>query len=151
VDIKEQNLKIVENFKYIQHTFKRKMHSHFKNMDLTAPQGMLLFTVHHKGAMKISEISKVMGLSNSTVSGIVDRLEAQDYVVRIRSEKDRRIVNVHISEKMDKKLLSHEDMHGSLMSDALKNASVEEMNQIELGLEILSNLLRKEKEETKDV
>jgi len=147
---KEQNQKILEDFRYIQKSFKQKMHEHFKNMELTAPQGMLMFTIHHKGSMKISEISKLMGLSNSTVSGIVDRLEAQGYVERIRSDKDRRIVNVHLTKQMNEKLLSHADMHDSLMNNALKGATKEEMIQIEQGLEILSNLLRKEKEETEN-
>lgn len=145
---KEQNQKILEDFRYIQKSFKQKMHEHFKNMELTAPQGMLMFTIHHKGSMKISEISKLMGLSNSTVSGIVDRLEAQGYVERIRSEKDRRIVNVHLTKQMNEKLLSHEDMHDSLMNNALSSATKEEMSQIEQGLEILRYLLQKEKEET---
>lgn len=151
IDISTQNLQILTNFKFIQHAFKKKMHAHFKELELTAPQGMLMFTVHSKGSMKISEISKLMGLSNSTVSGIVDRLEAQGYVNRVRSEEDRRVVNVHIADEMNKKLISHEDMYENLMKDALQSASKEEINQIELGLQILSDLLRRGQEETKDV
>jgi len=151
IDATTQNLQILTNFKFIQKAFKKKIHAHFKDLELTAPQGMLMFTVHSKGSMKISEISKIMGLSNSTVSGIVDRLEAQGYVKRIRSEEDRRVVNVHVTDEMSKKLMCHEDMYENLMQDALKNATKDEMNQIELGLQILSDLLRREQEETKDV
>ncbi|MBI9015434.1 MAG: MarR family transcriptional regulator [Clostridiales bacterium] len=151
IDATTQNLQILTNFKFIQHAFKKRIHGHFKDLELTAPQGMLMFTVHSKGSMKISEISKIMGLSNSTVSGIVDRLEAQGYVNRIRSEEDRRVVNVHVTDEMSKKLMSHEDMYENLMQDALKNATKDEMNQIELGLQILSDLLRREQEEKKDV
>ena len=48
----------------------KKMRSH----ELTITQSILVSHVCRKGEMKISELGKILGLSNSTVSGLVDRL-----------------------------------------------------------------------------
>ena len=52
--------------------------------------------------MKITEFSNQLCLSNSTVSGIIDRLEKQEMVVRERSEEDKRVVYVSISPNLKK-------------------------------------------------
>lgn len=137
---------ILMNLKHIQHEMKNRMHNHFKDMELTAPQGMLVFMVNKHGSLKITEISEKLGLSNSTVSGIVDRLEAQGLVNRIRSEQDRRVVNVSVTETMKDKLMSHENILDKIMTEALSNATVEELSTVASGLSILSNLLQKANE-----
>lgn len=64
---------------------------------LTIPQ--LLVLDHIKESPKtIGEISQLIDLSYSTVSGIVDRLERSGMVYRKRDEKDRRIVWVILDE-----------------------------------------------------
>lgn len=64
-----------------------------KTVGLTAPQLMLLQTVHDLGAVAISRLSAEMSLSQATVTTIVDRLEARGLVCRRRSETDKRVVN----------------------------------------------------------
>jgi len=63
-------------------------------MGLTPPQAMLIGLLTEQGQMKIGDICEQLKLSGSTVSGIVDRLEKQGFVERIRSETDRRVVNI---------------------------------------------------------
>jgi DNA-binding MarR family transcriptional regulator len=137
---------IITNLKKVQQATKQKMHNHFKCMDLTAPQGMLIMIIVGHGDMKISEISKKMGLSNSTVSGIIDRLEVSGYVIRERSEEDRRIVHVKITKTMKEKLKLNDDIISQIMSDALTEATDQELETVRSGLNILNNLLKKTKE-----
>ena len=84
-----------------------------------------------------------MGLSNSTVSGIVDRLESQGYVERLRSKEDRRVVYVTTTPKMKEQVMFHENMLESIMEEALKQASEAELQQIVSGLELLNEILMK--------
>ncbi len=44
-------------------------------------------------------LSKDMGISAPTTTGIVDRLYKSGYVKRVRSKKDRRIVNITLTAK----------------------------------------------------
>jgi DNA-binding MarR family transcriptional regulator len=51
------------------------------------------------GSLSLGELSKGMYLHPSTISGVVDRLEKKRYVVRDRTEKDRRVVKVRLTPK----------------------------------------------------
>ncbi len=80
-------------------------------------------------------------LSNSTVSGIIDRLEKQEMVVRERSEEDKRVVYVSISPNF-------KDMHKTFHKQFEKNienimskGNAEEIHKIFEGLDTLKKLL----------
>ena len=64
---------------------------------ITGPQLLCLQTLHDDGPLTTSALAKLIHLSGSTTVGILDRLEQKGWVVRERSERDRRIVLVHIS------------------------------------------------------
>lgn len=107
----------------------------------TIPQTMIIYNLAHNGKMKISELSEKMGLTNSTVSGIVDRLEDQGVVIRQRSTKDRRVVYVAFTPEHEKK---HQDMHANLdkyFEAILADIPPNEMELIIKSLLILKNTL----------
>ena len=66
---------------------------------ITAAQLQLLKILEKRGDLTHSEISELMYLRGSTVSGIIDRLEKRSLVRRKRSRSDRRLVRVGLSEK----------------------------------------------------
>jgi len=132
---------LVKNIKTVQKSLRSQVHDHFKDLGLTGPQGMLLYMLMKNGPLKISALSKQMGLSNSTVSGIVDRLEVNGHVERHRSEKDRRVVNVSVTEVVKEKMDSHKNVIDSVVSDALNKATKEEFKTISEGLSMLNKLL----------
>ena len=72
--------------------------SHFGRLDLTFPRP----GAHGAGggwAGTISALAERTGSANSTVSGIVDRLEKLGLARRQRSETDRRVIYVCATEK----------------------------------------------------
>ena len=73
--------------------------SHFGRMDLTFPQAMVLTVLGEDGPVPISTLAERTGSANSTVSGIVDRLEKLGLAKRHRSETDRRVIYVNATEK----------------------------------------------------
>lgn len=64
---------------------------------ITAPQLVTLLCVADQGPISPSEIAREVHLSNSTIVGILDRLEAKGLILRERSTTDRRIVMVSAS------------------------------------------------------
>ncbi|MEC2130692.1 MarR family winged helix-turn-helix transcriptional regulator [Brevibacillus centrosporus] len=62
---------------------------------MTVPQMFVLGPVM-QGRRTIGEISRMIDLSYSTVSGIVDRLERNGFVERTRDHQDRRMVWVEL-------------------------------------------------------
>lgn len=73
--------------------------SHYGRMDLTFPQAMVLTVLGEDGPVPISTLAERTGSANSTVSGIVDRLEKLGLARRQRSETDRRVIYVSATEK----------------------------------------------------
>ena len=62
---------------------------------ITGPQVVCLQAVSEDGPLVTSALAKLVHLGNSTVVGIVDRLEQKGLVARERSTVDRRVVLVH--------------------------------------------------------
>ncbi len=59
---------------------------------LTAPQLLILKTLHNKGNLPAGEIANQISLSQATVTIILDRLESRGLITRQRSTKDKRKV-----------------------------------------------------------
>ena len=73
--------------------------SHFGRLNLTFPQALVLTVLGEDGPLPISALPERTGSANSTVSGIVDRLEKLDLARRERSEADRRVIYVTATDK----------------------------------------------------
>jgi DNA-binding MarR family transcriptional regulator len=76
--------------------YSQKVSSHF---GITGPQLWVVKTIYENGGLSLGELSKRMYLNPSTITGVVDRLEKKRYVLRDRSEKDRRVVKVQLTPK----------------------------------------------------
>lgn len=121
---------------------KQKVKNIFEETGLTAPQIMVMATLSKHGSMKISQLSEEMNLSNSTVSGIVDRLEKQNYVERIRNKDDRRVVLVSLIN--DCHDMMHTAIHKKIeeiLEKKLMKAESEDIDTIIKGLEMLKKLM----------
>lgn len=136
-----KGLKIIELVKEIMKITKKIARQQFDQFDITAPQGMLLGQLIRHGKMKVSDLSQKMGLSNSTVSGIIDRLEKQGMVQRTRSQEDRRVVYVDVTpEFKDAFEKNFKDME-KRFEEILNRADEKEIETILNGLETLKKVL----------
>ena len=69
-----------------------------KRVGLTGPQLVILQEFWNAEALSVGEIARNVSLSQATVTGILDRMEKRDLVVRRRSHQDRRRVLVLTTE-----------------------------------------------------
>lgn len=67
------------------------------SVDLTMPQCKVLMTLHAGEATTVGELAQALRVRLPTVSGILDRLEAQDLVLRASDARDRRIVRAQLT------------------------------------------------------
>ena len=79
----------------------RLFREHFGRLHLTFPQALVLNVLGEEGPMPISLLAERTGSANSTVSGIVDRLEKLGLARRERSEQDRRVILVAATERYE--------------------------------------------------
>ncbi|MEW6193175.1 MAG: MarR family transcriptional regulator [Bacillota bacterium] len=137
----EKGTAILRSLKDINLLLNQGMKKVFCHYELTIPQLGVVSVLRKKGEAKVSEISEELKLKDSTVSGILDRLEAQGFVERTRGKDDRRVVYVRLSNEF-------KALHGDLLAKLneymdvlLSNAGEEDLNKILDGLETLKKIL----------
>ena len=138
-------IKIFRSLKRVGQMLKSNMGKHLNEMNLTGPQGMMMGILSHDGEMKISDLSEKIGLSNSTVSGIIDRLEKQGLVERTRSNEDRRVVYVNISAEFKNNSKTKFCKIEKTFEDIMEKATAEEIETILKGFDTLEKLMDKQK------
>ena len=135
------SIEVAKLFQEIMQLFKHNMSKGLCDTGISAPQGMVLGLLSKRKKLKITELGNELCLSNSTVSGIIDRLEKQEMVVRERSIDDKRVVYVSISPNFED---MHKNFHKLIeknIQNVMSQGSSEELHKIFVGLEALKKLL----------
>jgi DNA-binding MarR family transcriptional regulator len=127
--------------KRIMALIKQSFERDLKKMDVTESQILVMRVLNHYGDMKVSDISRKLDLSNSTVSGIIDRLVEKKIVERRRSEKDRRIVMISLAEEYLQPVKRHLIAFAQKMRRVLSTTTEEDLDFILEGLEKLRTIL----------
>ena len=65
---------------------------------LSYSQVLAIIVIPEHG-IEMSKLAWELGLENSTVTRLIARLERENYVNRIKSETDKRSINVHLDRK----------------------------------------------------
>lgn len=125
--------------------YSRKLNS---RSGLTTPQLLCLHTLYKAETMTLSELTREINLSGSTVNGIVDRLEAKEYVVRERSTADRRRVYLHMTEAGKNAVKAAPSLLQDKLSAALAKLPETEQLTITAALEKVVQLMELEDVET---
>ena len=66
---------------------------------ITGPQLTVLKELSAHNGISVSELTKAIHLSQATVTGILDRLEKPKLIQRQRSDRDKRFVQIWLTEK----------------------------------------------------
>lgn len=69
-----------------------------KYSGLTGPQLILMRSIDELGEVTIKQLSLHTNMSQATATTILDRLERNQYVERVRSHTDKRKVHAHLTE-----------------------------------------------------
>lgn len=66
---------------------------------ISFPRFKMLHYLKKHGPLKVSEIAEALGITSAAVTGITDKLVAEDYVSRERAVNDRRVVIIAVTER----------------------------------------------------
>ena len=127
----------------------RLFREHFGRLHLTFPQALVLSVLGEEGPLPISALAERTGSANSTVSGIVDRLEKLELARRERSGLDRRVILVAATEQYETLRQRAVTDVGGYFSSVLATLSQEGRAMVAQALSKLDEaLLAKEQEGT---
>ena len=108
--------------------------AHFGRLDLTFPQALVLTALGDGEPVPISSLAERTGSANSTVSGIVDRLEKLGLAKRERSELDRRVIYVSATQRYAELKQKASTDVGGYFDSLLHDMSGEDRNLIATAL-----------------
>lgn len=143
MEVEDRRLEAARLFSEIGKTLNRSMRKSFEEIGVTMPQGMVLKALMKSREIKLTDLSRELNMSNSTISGIIDRLEKQNMVVRVRSEEDRRIIFVKATPKVEELHVKIHNKAEESFKNLLGAGSPEEIDKIYDGLKTLRKIIRK--------
>ncbi|TWT08981.1 MarR family winged helix-turn-helix transcriptional regulator [Planomicrobium sp. CPCC 101079] len=85
-----------KELRYISGIIKQKGREILNSYTITPPQFVALQWLFEHGDMTIGDLSNKMYLAFSTTTDLVDRMEKNNLVMRIREEQDRRVVRIKL-------------------------------------------------------
>lgn len=122
------------------------MRGHFGKSTLTFPQMLVLVLLDSDGPMPISALARATGSANSTISGVVDRLERAGLLRRVRSEQDRRVIFVEVTEQYHTVRDQVDSYAARRFHEAVNALDEEQLRTVLSGLSILNQALGGETE-----
>src|SRR5882672_6976289 len=139
-EIKSDVDQVLEAIIYLYTESRRITKELARRADLTGPQLTVVKILEQVGDLSLSELSERIRAQNSTVTGIIDRMEREELVVRARSTEDRRVVHIQLTEKGARiaREIAVEPME--VFRGALESLSAGEMRDL---LRILTKIARR--------
>jgi DNA-binding MarR family transcriptional regulator len=98
-DLKSDVDQVLEAIIYLYTESRRITKELARRADLTGPQLTVVKLLEQFGDISLSELSEKIRAQNSTVTGIIDRMEREGLVARERSKEDRRVVYIRLTPK----------------------------------------------------
>lgn len=139
---------VLHAYLQVSRRISEELRGHFGKLNLTFPQTLVLTLLDNDGPMPISALAKATGSANSTISGVVDRLEKSGLLRRVRSEQDRRVIFVEVTEKYREIQEESKNYALSRFSQSINSLSEEELHQVLTGLNLMQKALERSKHTT---
>lgn len=113
-----------------------------KNIDaFNGAQGNLLYILWQEDGIPIKELSRRSGLAVTSLTGMLDRMEAAGLIYRDRGDKDRRKVLIFLTKNAKSLEKDYDEVTKEIESIYYKGFSEEEIDQCEAYLQrILHNV-----------
>src|SRR5579859_2134922 len=134
--------KLLDDLQAIRRLLQRPIAAEISGSGLTGPQLGVLDVLVGVDGLSLKELSQRVGLSHSTVSGIVDRLEQRGLVQRRPLATDRRFTQIGVSSEVQDYIRDMvSGQRTAPLEAALKQASSGDRLQIIASIHILRDLL----------
>ena len=108
----------------------RNIHEHLKDVNLTISQFGVLEALYHLGPLTPGELGKKILKSNANLTTVIDSLEKKSLVTRTKSDVDRRVVNVQLTESGRELIARVFPLHAEIVARELGFLSDKDKNRL---------------------
>lgn len=132
---------IQRDVREIREKLRRPFMAEVERAQLTGPQIAVMRAVFFSDGISVKEIAAQVGMAHSTVSGIVDRLQARGLLRRQRSRDDGRVSRIVLSQAVRDFMASKAtELIAQPLARALEQAMPAERRAILKGLKALRRM-----------
>ena len=128
---------VEKELRYISAIVKQKGREFVSQYGITPPQFVALQWLEELGDITIGELSNRLYLAFSTTTDLVDRMEKNELVKRMRDENDRRVVVIHLLEKGERIIQEVIEKRQGYLHEILVGFDVRETEQFSSYLQKL--------------
>lgn len=115
--------------------------------EFNGAQGRILYVLWQEDNLPIVELSRRTGLAKTTLTSMLDRMEAKGFLERAADRQDRRALRIVLTPKAKALSDKYQEVSDEMNRIFYENFTEEEMDIFEKFLEkILKNLILKEEE-----
>jgi DNA-binding MarR family transcriptional regulator len=132
---------IIDNLRRVFQVVNEQSKKAEKETGLTGPQLWAIKTIAQEAPIMVSEIARSMYLHPATVVGILDRLEKQGLVARIRSTEDRRVVRVELTGQGRALVRKAPEVAQGLLVAGLEKLGTDKLKNIAQALDQMTGIL----------
>lgn len=134
---------LISKIKQIQGRVFEKLLAEYGIRQFNGAQGRILFVLWESDNIPISELSEKTGLAKTTLTGMLDRLEASGHIKRVRDSANRRIVRIALTESAKSFRARYDEVSARMNEIFYEGFSNGEISAFEENLErILKNLTK---------
>lgn len=126
-----------KELRYISGIIKQKGREILNSYTITPPQFVALQWLFEHGDMTIGDLSNKMYLAFSTTTDLVDRMEKNDLVMRVREEQDRRVVRIKLLKEGERIIEEVIEKRQDYLQKVLSGFDENEVEQLSFLLEKL--------------
>jgi len=110
-------------------------------LDVNPGQGRILYVLWQNDEIPINELAKQTALGKSTLTTMLNRLEAEEHLMRVPSQDDRRMILIKLTEKNKALHEKYERVSQEMTERFYQDFTTEEIDAFEAFLiRILKNL-----------
>jgi DNA-binding MarR family transcriptional regulator len=123
--------------------FRRMAKQFNKHVDqgISGPQAAILERLESQGRQRVSDLADMLSITPAAVTSLCDKLVAGKYACRKRTETDRRIVYLEITDKGSETLQKVQKLRKEIMAAFCKGLSEEDIEHlIRIHHQILANI-----------
>jgi MarR family transcriptional regulator, organic hydroperoxide resistance regulator len=138
-----ENIATIEkDMRYISGIIKQKGREILSNYTMTPPQFVALQWLFEEGDMTIGELSNKMFLAFSTTTDLVDRMEKNQLVQRVKDPNDRRVVRIHMLEEGKRLIDEVIKKRQGYLQEVLNEYTTEDIEELKKNFMRLHQVMR---------
>lgn len=139
-----RRLKLANELRPVLLQLNRQLRRELAPLGITAGQAALLHAIRTSPGIGVRELADREGMSAPGMTAHIDRLAAAGLVRRTRSRRDRRRVDLELTEKGVRVLRSARERRTAWLAARLKRLSPDELAALEAAIGPLRRLLEEE-------